>query len=109
MGIPLLVPGPSTTQGTSANQRRGHLAQLGRHVGHRRAHRDARDRRRDVEALEVEQLGEQHGVLVGGAGGDGREPPVVGEAARRGGVVLGPDADADALLGAGTVSPSSRA
>ena len=55
----------------------------------------------DVEPLEIEELGQQHGVLVGGAGRHGREPPVVGQAAGRGGIRLGADAHADALLGLG--------
>ena len=91
--MPLFTPGPSTTQGTASNQRDGHLAELAGHRRDRRADGDAgRSVVGDVQALEVEELGEQHGVLVGGAVGDGGQPPVVGEAAAR--LVLRPDAEA---------------
>ena len=60
----------------------------------------------DVEALEVEQLGEEHGVLVGGPAGHGREPPVMGQPARRRGVALGPDATP--MLSSMTGSVSGR-
>ena len=61
-----------------------HLAQRGRDAGHRRRHRHAGHHLVDVHAVEVEQLREQQGVLVGGALGDGRQPPVMGETGRLG-------------------------
>ena len=61
-----------------------HLAQGGGDARHRRRHRHARDHLVDVHAVEVEQLREQQGVLVGGAVGDRRQPPVVGEPGRLG-------------------------
>ena len=97
--MPLLVPGPRTTQGTWSNQRVAIWRSSPVTWGTDELMAMPRDRGGDVEALEVEQLGQQHGVLVGGAGGHGGEPPVMGQAAGRGGVVLGADAHADALVG----------
>ena len=104
-----MVPGPNTTQGTCFEPTSGHLAQLARDLGHRRADSDAGDRVRNVEPFEIEQLREQHGVLVGRACGHGREPPVVRQTAGRRGIGFGADPHADALLGLrGRVSLGQR-
>ena len=60
-----------------------HLAEVGGDQRDRRGHGDAGDTRVvDVEPVEVEQLGEEQGMLVGRALGHRGQPPVVGQAGR---------------------------
>ena len=100
--MPDRTPGSSTTQGTS-NHRPAIWRSGGGDARHRRGHRHARHHLVDVHAVEVEQLRQQQGVLVGGPVGDRRQPPVVGEPGR-----LGRDGRGGAAPGGGVVTGPER-
>ncbi len=72
MVIPVLTPGPTTSSARVRPLRREDLP-FTEQDRHGRRETDP------VDALEVEEAGEQHAELVGGAGALGREPPVFDE------------------------------
>ena len=100
--MPERTPGSSTTQGTS-----NHRLAIWRSSVVTRGTEDVTampvDHLVDVHPVEVEQLRQQQGVLVGRAIGHRRQPPVVGEPDR-----FGRDRRGGAAPGGGIVARPQR-